>query len=261
MIAVDAPDIAAIRDDLLDLSALTVSGGGTGFTSARTVVPGTGINFIDEGPGLDFTIEATGGAAPNGGAAGSLQGGQGVIGSDWWQMPQALVLGAATSTGTAPESSYAGIPFFNPADRTISGFGVYNSSGQGGKVLRVAIYRAISQDDIWPGEKVVEADIAIDTTGWKSVAAVASLPGGYVYWIVMQSSGTATSFNCNSTSAWWLPLGIAATGAFDNYVGLRITAAFDTLPDPFPVDATARREAGGVGDITHLPAVGIRFSA
>ena len=234
------------------------------FASARVLTEGSGISITQDGPGQRTIISATGGAPPNGGAAGSLQGGQGVITSDWWQTPQELILGNAGSTGAAPESSYAGIPFFAPVARVISGFGVCNGSAKAGKVLRVALYRAISTSDIWPGAKLVEADIPLDSTGWASVAAVATLEAGYVYWMVMQSNATSTSFNCNNTSSWWLPLGIASGdpgNSCPNYVGLRITAAFDTLPDPFPVDATARKEHGGVGDVTTMPSVAIRFSA
>jgi hypothetical protein len=140
--------------------------------------------------------------------------------------------------------------------------GVGNNASKAGKVLRVALYRAASTDDIYPVTRIVTGDIPLDAMGWQQAGTVATLTGGYVYWLAISTNGTALNLNINDYRSWWACLGVAASDDANSnpqYTGFRIVQAFAAMPATWPVTTFA--EYNGVNALAHLPTIGMRFSA
>lgn len=166
------------------------------------------------------------------------------------------VNGTALTTLALSANSLHAMPFVAPPRASVlNRAAVYVTTGVGSSTVRIGIYAATSETNLYPAALLWDSG-ALATATTNAIASGnpgLTLVPGRLYWAVVNSSSTPTVRGLAVGGAcpiFGFPDAISGTAA---QIGLAGTDAYGALPDPFPSSIAALTTAA--------PAVFLRFSA
>lgn len=220
-------------------------------TDERKLTAGSGVVLTDGGAGGDLTIDANAG----GGVGGQPTGTAGLNRIYIAGQNNASVL----TTGIPSTGTMRAMPFrCPPRAGTIDQISFYVSIGLAASTGRIALYRAVSASNVYPGARVADSgDISCASTGHKTYGVSASFSPGELLWLAYQQSSSSTlTIRCLPVAGCAVDvLGMEdAWSVATSGVGLSVALAYGAFPATFTAGATPIVA-------TPIPALAARFSA
>lgn len=165
----------------------------------------------------------------------------------------------ALTTGSPAINTLIAIPFVAPRGGSVDRLGVEVTTLNATGVMRVGIYSATSDTNLYPSALVTGSDpaqLTATTAGVKAhtFGTPLVITAGTLYWFAYTAGTAAVAIRALAVGGMEPILGVGATIGAAPGVGLSVARAFAALPATFPASAAAVTAAP-------IPAIACRFSA
>lgn len=163
--------------------------------------------------------------------------------------------GSGTATNTVSAGALLALPFVTTRSLVADRIACRVTTASSGSNLRMGIYRATSDTNLYPNELLLDTgNISSATTGVKVATISQTLSENILYWFVLLTSAGITMQAMPSGTLWAI-LGLDSGLNTVPGIGFETTITFGPLPATYPAGASVRLNSPSI------PIIAIRISS